>query len=457
MDFLSISRAARETPAAPFLIIDGKTWLMGHLAERVGSARRLLEERELTRDARVAIRATNRLETIIALLALIEEGRTIVPIHPRLTDPEVLALLSDARPQLFIDEHQTVEMAKDGPGSALPPPPDPSTTLAILYTSGTTGKPKGAMLPRSAFLAAAKASEQNLGWGDQDRWLLCLPVCHVGGLSILTRCLIARKPLILHWRFDPEGVLTSIVRDRATMLSVVPTMLARLLETDRDNVLARLRVVLVGGAGAPRALMEECARRGIPALATYGLTEACSQVTTQPLRRPPVAEPGSGTALPGVGLRIVDSSEGIGRIQVSGPTLMSGYWGHPPIDGWFDTGDLGSLDADGRLQVAARRTDLIVTGGENVYPAEVEQVLASLPGVKDALVFGLPDEQWGQVVAAAVVGDLGEEARAALAERLAPHKRPKRFCLVDALPVTGAGKPDRTGAAEMLAARMVRL
>jgi O-succinylbenzoic acid--CoA ligase len=237
-------------------------------------------------------------------------------------------------------------------------------------------------------------------------------------------------------------------------------MLAALLERDEHRALARLRAVLVGGASAPWSLLEECERRGVPALATYGLTEACSQVTVQRLAKPYRAARGSGEALPGVELRIANI-DGERTIQVRGPTLMDGYFAGPdaPLvpardaDGWFDTGDLGELK-DGVLFVHARRSDLIVTGGENVYPVEVEQRLEALPGVRRALVFGVPDQRWGQLVAAAVelAPGMTVDAFAALvAPALAPHKRPRLACSVEALPRTESGKLQRAGAAERYA------
>jgi O-succinylbenzoic acid--CoA ligase len=465
-DPLSISRAARAAPDHPFLITGNRSWTLGDLAERAGTIRRRIEDREIPISAHVAIRAANRLETVATLLALMEDGRAFVPIHPRLSPAETSALVADSEAGLYLDDAVISDMASEGPAAAVPPEPDPSSILAMLYTSGTTGRPKGAMLPRSAFVAAARASELNLGWGPNDRWLLCMPLCHVGGLSILTRCLIARRCVVLHERFDAAAVVDAISRQGVTMLSVVPTMLSDLLAADTSGALSRLRVMLVGGAASPFSLMEECARRSIPALVTYGLTEACSQVTVQTPRTPPVAEPGSGRPLAGTEVAILDS-EGrslpageLGRIHVRGPTLMRGYWRHPPLTGWFDTGDLGSLDRAGCLHVAARRTDLIVTGGENVYPAEVEQVLLSAPGVKQALVFGVPDDRWGQVVACAIVAEK-EISAAALAEwlaaRLASHKRPRRLCVVDALPVTALGKPDRLGAPQQLAQLLMPL
>ncbi|HEX6945188.1 MAG TPA: AMP-binding protein, partial [Casimicrobiaceae bacterium] len=212
----------------------------------------------------------------------------------------------------------------------------------------------------------------------------------------------------------------------------------------------RLRCVLVGGmATAPRLLQRASARR-VPVVLTYGMTETCSQVVATPYedRFAPAAR-GDGRPLPGVGLRVVD-----GRIEVSGPMLMAGYWNGPALaaGAWFDTGDLGVLDAEGALHVQARRGDLIVTGGENVYPAEVERVLEDCPGIAAAAVFGLPDETWGETVATALVAErptADGELRTWITTRLAPHKRPRQVCFVARLPHTSAGKLDRGALASL--------
>jgi O-succinylbenzoic acid--CoA ligase len=328
----------------------------------------------------------------------------------------------------------------------------PADAAAILYTSGTTGSARGAVLTRSALIASAQASGANLGWHDDDCWLLAMPLARIGGLSIVTRCLAARRAVALVPAFDAAQLPQWLVQFRVTLLSLVPTMLTQVLDSHPGwRPPPHLRVVLVGGAAASPKLLERAAERGIPIVITYGCTETCSQVVATPYaRRFEPAACGAGQVLRGVQLRIDGN-----RILVRGPMRMAGYLGQPPLetDAWFDTGDLGDLDADGFLHLQSRRADLIVSGGENVYPAEVERVLEACPGIRAAAVFGLADDTWGEIVAAALVTGPQPPADDVLldhvAARLAPYKRPRQIGMVSSLPLTPAGKLDRTALAQL--------
>lgn len=461
MDGLSVREAALEAGVAdlPAIIDQGRVISYGELAAQVERRGHELAAQGVCPGSRVTLRATCDVDTIVTFFALLEVGAAFVPIHPRLTSIEEQVIVDDVQPHVCLSEH-----SPNGALDKTVPRLEADPIVAIVYTSGTTGKPKGAVLSRSAFVASARASETNLGWRTNDRWIVCMPLAHVGGLSILTRCLSARKTIVLEPRFEPNAVLGAIRREAATQISVVPTMLDALLRADVDGDLKRLRFLLVGGAAASPALLERAAERGLLAITTYGLTEACSQVTCQPLREPGTTEAGSGRVLEGIELRIVRENgepadvDEVGFIQVRGTNLMRGYWSGPdkPLrmpwtaDGWFATGDLGALDAMGRLFVHARRTDLIVTGGENVYPAEVEQAVEQCAGIAEVVVFGVPDERWGQTVAVAIVVAPGLSAEGvALAalrqvfQRLASHKRPRRFAIVESFTRTSSGKIDR--------------
>lgn len=431
MSTLSVTDAAREVPRRPALVDDAATLTWTELADEVVPRARDLEGQRAVVLAPRADRAS-----VVALLAAIEAGVPAVLLHPRLTDTERAAQRALAATDL-----------------------DPAT-LAVVFTSGTTGRPRGVELSRAAFAAAARLSEANLGWRDDDRWLLCLPPAHVGGLSIATRCLLARQAIVLAPASDPDTLVEAIARHRVTLVSLVPAQLERLFAARPAwRPPPQLRAVLLGGAAARPALVAEAVRRGVPLRVTYGLSEACSQVATQGEHDPP----GTLRPLPGVEVRVVD-----GVIEVRSPALLSGTLprGAASVggDGWLRTGDRGLLRADGTLVVLGRADDVIVTGGENVDPLEVENVLDACPGVARALVFAVPDATWGQLVGAAVVPDgtrdaaeLAREVAAFAAGRLAPHKRPRRLACVDELPLTAAGKPDRATAAVRLRSRLQRL
>lgn len=419
---LSIFAAAREAGEDTALHVGARRYRFADLARLTGQRLDALV-RQSRSCAAVPLVGHNTLDTLVTLYALLELRVPALMLHPRLTAAELIA--------------ETEATAR---AAALP-----ADAAAILYTSGTTGRPRGAVLTRSALLASAQASGANLGWLPDDCWLLAMSIARVGGLSIVTRCLAARRAVALAV-FDAALLPQWIAQQRVTLLSLVPTMLAMLLDAHPDwQPPAHLRAVLVGGAAASSRLLARAKERRLPIVTTYGCTETCSQIVATPyeMRNQP-DRCGAGRPLSGAQLRIDD-----GRIHVRGPMLMAGYLGEAPLppDAWFDTGDIGRVDAQGCLHLQARRADLIITGGQNVYPAEVERVLELCPGIHAAAVFGVADETWGHTVAAALVAGPEPPSDDALVEhlgeRLAPYKRPRRICFVPSLPRTAAGKLDR--------------
>jgi o-succinylbenzoate---CoA ligase len=457
---LSVFDAARDEPTRLALVTDGVTMTFAALAERVerrlgalGAAGWLDSNGERP----VSFDAHPSLEVLETVLALFHAGTPFLPLHPRLTEPEKQLLEARAGAVRITP----ADLAVSSSAAAVPAWSDPERIAAFIATSGSTGTPRLARLSHRALVAGAHASAAHLGVEADDRALLALPLAHIGGLMTCVRSLVGRRTLV---PFDPGASLLaqlpalsrSLVDHRVTQLSLVPTLLDRLLAPDVGFVPGSLRVVLVGGAACSRALLVRAYERGLPVLTTYGLTEACAQVATRRNAErfhapPPEGEPATiGVALPGVGLRSVD-----GVVEISGPTLFSGYAGDSTSDpggGWFRTGDRGEVTDEGELILRGRVSDVIITGGENVDPVEVEAALEALPGVREACVFGVPDETFGELVAALFVPDepteKPENLLISLRDRIARYKVPRRWLAVPDLPRLPSGKLDRRGARE---------
>jgi O-succinylbenzoic acid--CoA ligase len=315
----------------------------------------------------------------------------------------------------------------------LPEPPEREDVALIVHTSGTTGRPQPVGLTFGNIRANARGLAEAMGLGGDERWLCPLPLSHVGGLMVLLRSvLMAGTAVLAPPPFDAEAVARQLREEAITIVSLVPTQLQKLLDAGATPGPA-LRRVLLGGGPMPRALLERARDAGFAVCPSYGLTQACSTVT--------VARPGdletAGRSLPGVGVAISRD----GEILVSGATVNR--------LGALRTGDLGEIDDDGRLVVTGRKGELIITGGENVAPAEIEGVLAEHPGVLESVVFARPHPLWGEAVTALVVPRHGAaptqaQLRAHCLERLAGFKVPKAFELVDSLPRTESGKVRRS-------------
>jgi O-succinylbenzoic acid--CoA ligase len=383
-------------------------------------------------------------------------GATLVPISPRLTRPEVERLLALVRPALLVDDACDLDRVEPAGSLVLRDGVHAEEPCSIVFTSGTSGAPKGVVLTHGNQAASAAGACERLGVTAEDRWLLCMPLCHVGGLGIVIRSVRVGFGVVVHPRFDAEAFVRTVADERVTVVSVVAAMLSRVLDvaTDEPAALASLRCVLVGGGPLPAVVLERARAAGLPVRQTYGLTEAASMVTSEEAGAP--TEAGRvGAPIRGVALRIAGADgDGVGQILVRGPVVMAGYLDDQAgtaaaLDqGWLHTGDLGRLGDDGVLYVAGRRSDLVVTGGENVHPSEVEAVLLAHPAVADAVVYGVPDDTWGERIEARVVlrtaaVDTGVLA-AWCATHLARFKIPKAFHPVRDLPRTASGKLVRT-------------
>ena len=459
----SIEGAAQDSPDRVALVT--ATGVLTY-AEMAARARRVAAHLQAFAGKPVALVPTLRPETIVAMYALLELGSPMVLLHPRLTSDDHARLVAEVDAAAVLDATWSDADLPEPTTRAVVRAHDPELAMAIVFTSGSSGAPKGVVLSRRAFAAAAEASAANIGWQADDQWLLCMPLAHVGGLSVVVRCLAARIPVVLSaWTGSAEALIDDVARHRATILSLVPTMLKRILQDGPPRPFGdHVRAVFLGGDAARPALLEESAQRRVPVLTTYGLTEACSQVATQRYGTTAAVDGFIGPPLPGVEIRIVG-----GEVQVRGKILLTGYF---PTDrspspfaegGWFPTGDEGEIDGEGALRIRGRRSDVIITGGENVDPTEVERVLAACAGVREVCVFGVDDERWGQIVAAAIVPcDPASPPPLSVVvlhvrERLAAHKQPRVAGFCEAIALSASGKIDRRATAALVGPSLVAL
>jgi len=455
---------AAQTPEKLALVCGAERLRFADLAARADIWAVRLQAAGLGRGDRLALRLRPGVDMAALLHAAWRIGAIAAPMNLRLAQSELRSQLARIAPRLVLDGEAVVGEPPEAlpqartAASVLPTPLRPEAAALILFTSGATGFAKAACLSFGALEASARASAQRLQSRASDCWLACLPLFHVSGLSILLRSALDGSAVVLHEGFDAAQMRRALFAEAITHASLVPTALARLLDAG-GTAPSTLRAVLLGGAAADAELCQRARRAGFPLLATYGLTEAASQVATMAPGDAP--EAGAGRPLPGTELRIVNA-EGrtlppgeSGEIWVRGPTLFMGYWNDEKAsraalrDGWLRTGDLGHLDSQGRLYVHGRRDDLIVSGGENIHPAEVEAVLLRHPAVREAAVCGLPGADLGQRVAAFIVAESGApDSREALVQSLREHCRsylagykiPRSFQFRSALPRTPLGK-----------------
>lgn len=481
-----LHRRAHLSPWRLALIAGDVRWTFAELDRQATLAAALLADAGVQAGDRVATLLRNGPAPVVALHGLSRLGAVLVPLNVRLTPPELTWQLEHCGARMLLYERAQAERAHaailpvpglrafcvddripvsderaTAVGGEEPPPRhvDLRALHSIVYTSGTTGRPKGAMLTYGNHWWNAMGSALNLGLHADDRLLASLPLFHVGGMAILLRSVLYGCTAVVHERFDPEAMNAAIDADGITIISVVAAMLRRMLEARGDRPYPPwLRCVLLGGGPAPRPLLEDCAARDIPVVQTYGLTETGSQAVTLAPEDALRKLGSAGKPLFPVELRIAGDGREVapgetGEILLRGPSVSPGYYqdreaDHARPGGWLATGDVGSLDAEGYLYVVDRRDDLIISGGENVYPAEVEAVLLAHPAVAEAGVTGAPDPHWGQVPIAAVVLRPGTPVTEAdllsfCAERLARYKVPAHLAIRSTLPRTASGKLQR--------------
>ncbi len=424
-----LDHSARNHPDRLALIDSSRSVTYAELRERAGAVAATLAESGVGSGDQVAMELPAGVAYAIGLHGAILAGAVVQPL-PR-SGRDGVSVAPGAR---FLDEAMLAR-AEGGDGTWPAIHRDPREPLTRMLSSGTTGEPKPVELTGGNHLWSALASAANLGVHDDDNWLCCLPLNHVGGLTILIRSAMYGTAATIQDGFEVERVAEAFASGKITIASLVATQLVRLL--DAGAAIEQPRLLLVGGGPVPEGVLAEALDRGATVVQTYGLTEACSQVCTL---APEEARERAGSAgRPLLGMEVRIEGE---QILVKGPNVAPGA---VAADGWLHTGDLGRVDDDGFLWVEGRRGDLIVTGGENVRPQRVEEALRLDPAVADVGVAGVEDREWGQVVVAFVVVAEGldvdlQRLREVARHELRPFEVPKRFELVEELPRTATGK-----------------
>ncbi|MFZ7944995.1 o-succinylbenzoate--CoA ligase [Neobacillus sp. 19] len=468
-----LKKRAFLTPDRTAVFFQDQTLTFKELYNRSLKTAGQIQASGVQKDQFVGVLLKNHLDTVVILFALQLIGVKAVILNSRLTAAELLWQLNDAKATFLIleDEFAEMEFARIASINTLTKkclyeiiPVKPtikdevslSDICTIMYTSGTTGNPKGVIQTYGNHWWSSVGSALNLGFMESDCWLCTVPLFHISGFSILMRSVIYGMPIVLHDHFDVERTIEDIQTKKVTIMSVVGTMLTRIVEALRERRLANhFRCMLLGGGPAPLPLLKACVDKEIPVFQTYGMTESSSQIVTLSPEYSLTKLGSAGKPLFPAELKIVHddgraaTAGEAGEIAVKGPNVTTGYLYRPEVtnekihDGWLYTGDIGYLDEEGFLYVIDRRSDLIISGGENIYPAEVEAVLLAHPAVVEAGVTGIDDAKWGQVPAAFIVKReevTVDELQQFCLTQLAKYKMPKVFYFTEKLPRNAAKK-----------------
>ena len=456
-----LQQRAFLTPERTALVFNEQQWTFSQLFDETRRMAGKLQSAGVKKGDYCGVLAANRPETVFVLYALQQIGAIAVMLNSRLTKDEITWQIQDTKAAYLLYDQVNTEKAQLIPrvsavfiasGEAasatdIRPVFSMEETCSIMYTSGTTGRPKGVIQTYGNHYASAMASALNLGLHLDDTWLCAVPIFHISGYSILMKSVLYGMNVHLVEKFDPKWVNQLLKSGNATIISVVTAMLSAMLHELEGEYSSRLRGVLLGGGPAPVSILETCREKRIPVFQTYGMTETASQIVTLTPEDSLRKIGSAGKPLFPCAVKIDGADEG--EILVSGPNVTPGYLHRPDAnkcvfqDGWFRTGDIGRLDEEGFLYVLDRRSDLIISGGENIYPAEIESVLTGHPAIYEAGVTGVTDDRWGSVPAAFYVSKAPvskEELIEFCREKLARYKVPAYFVKVAELPRNASNK-----------------
>ncbi|MGX7031549.1 o-succinylbenzoate--CoA ligase [Vagococcus zengguangii] len=466
-----LTEKINDIPTQPALYWNNQTISYEEVGQKVARWMDYLAALLPTSEKTIGLMSQNSDEMYYVILALWSLEKDILFLNTHLSQDELLFQLHDAKVTFVVSEvkfHTTLSSISQIvllDSRLLPSKSQQSDRLveannitSIMYTSGTTGKPKGVVQRFSNHQANVKSAQLNMGLTAKDCWACAVPLFHISGLSIVLRQLITGCSISLYPKFDAEQLTTDIVNERVTIASVVTYMLEKMIThvpTDAHYP-PTFKTFLSGGGPVAKETLLTCRELELPVIQSYGMTETCSQVVALSANDALKKIGASGLPLHGMSLRIVDENnqrlpaKQTGEIQLKGPQVITHYLNETAShlakwtsDGWFRTGDLGYLDEEGYLFVVSRLSELIISGGENIYPAEVEAVLKQHPALTEVAVVGESDDRWGQIPVAYVVANHSvkvEDLQQFASSKLAKYKQPKKVYLCDALPKTASGK-----------------
>lgn len=456
------------TPHRIALTYEGQQWTFQQLQEEALQLARNMKGGGLEEGERIALLGRNTASMVVTIHACLFVGVEIVMLNNRLTEQELQWQLNDAKVSAVIvdDDYQDKVKLSSTPVflfSQLAQLPIQSfeplktwendRTLTIMYTSGTTGLPKGVRQTVQNHVSSALSSVLNLGLDEDDVWLCAMPLFHISGFSILARSVIYGMTVRLYEKFNAIEAAREIAEGTVTRMSVVSHTLNRVLnelESNQQIAHSNFKTMLVGGGSVPVSYLQRAVQCQIPISQTYGMTETSSQTATlapsEALTK--MGSAGKPLFFNQIAIHGAKKPFDVGEVYIQGPHVTPGYIGHaaqtnPLINGWLPSGDIGYVDDEGYLYIVDRRSDLIISGGENIYPAEIESRLLTHPAIREAGVCGREDNEWGQVPIAFIVVDAEvdlESLRRYCEEHLARYKVPKQFFIVDSLPRNASNK-----------------